>query len=210
MAAAVLPPICDHDLADLPRVSRRGDACGRRARRRLEHRLEQGGRLQIYPFGSARAVEIWDGLVEVGGQRGLLVTGPNVVAGGRAGHHRHAVACELGHEPAGTGADPHARPGRRRHCRASGVADGGDAGPRRATIGLTADGDPVPRLGDFWPVLNTDGVKVGIARWAVWSYALESSIAIALIDSEAAAEQCVLRAPTAIAPRPHPIPSSER
>jgi hypothetical protein len=34
----------------------------------------------------------------------------------------------------------------------------------------------VPRLDDFWPLLNGRGEQVGVARWAVWSYALDTSL----------------------------------
>ena len=57
-------------------------------------------------------------------------------------------------------------------------------------------GRAVPRLDDFWPVLDAEGAEIGVARWAVWSYALDTSIAIALVEAGAAAgERFVLRAP---------------
>ena len=82
------------------------------------------------------------------------------------------------------------------------------AGPRRRTIGLIVEGDPVPRLEDFWPVLDGEGAQVGVARWAVWSYALDTSIAIALVAS-ANAEHGPLTVTTPDGQRPssrHPIP----
>jgi aminomethyltransferase len=64
----------------------------------------------------------------------------------------------------------------------------------------------VPRLDDFWPLLDEGGAQVGVVRWAVWSYALETSIAIALADA-AATGPLTVRAPDGDrrADR-HPIP----
>jgi aminomethyltransferase len=69
-------------------------------------------------------------------------------------------------------------------------------GSRRRTIGLIADGAPFPWLEDFWAVLAADGRTVGVARWAVWSYALERNIAIALVDSAVGNDdELIVRAP---------------
>jgi aminomethyltransferase len=83
-----------------------------------------------------------------------------------------------------------------------------DAGPTRRTIGLVVEGYPVPRLDDFWPLLDGSGGQVGVARWAVWSYALETSIAIALVDATVAADEpLTLRTPDGDrSTRPHAIP----
>jgi aminomethyltransferase len=56
-------------------------------------------------------------------------------------------------------------------------------GSRRRTVGLVAEGPPFPWLEEFWPVLDARGDPVGVARWAVFSYALAQNIAIALVDS---------------------------
>jgi aminomethyltransferase len=70
------------------------------------------------------------------------------------------------------------------------------AGVRRRTVGLVADGEPFPWLEDFWPVLSADGRDLGVARWAVWSYALGRNIAIALVDAAVTDDDdLVIRAP---------------
>jgi aminomethyltransferase len=69
-------------------------------------------------------------------------------------------------------------------------------GSSRRTIGLVADGAPFPWLEDFWPVLAAAGTPVGVARWAVYSYALERNIAIALVDAGVGdADRLIVRAP---------------
>jgi aminomethyltransferase len=194
LAGEVLGPICDHELIGLPRfrcvqtrvagvpavVSATGWS--------REHGYE------IYPLGSDRALEVWDAIVAAGAAHGLLVTGPNIVR-----------AIEQGIT------DTQYRMNSRMNPLEAGLAgmldlDGApfvgrdalravrDAGPSRATIGLTLEGEPVPRLDDFWPLLDERGGQVGVVRWAVWSYALETSIAIALVDV-AASGPLTVRAP---------------
>ena len=81
-------------------------------------------------------------------------------------------------------------------------------GSARRTIGLAVEGEPFPFLEDFWPVLDADGNQVGVARWAVFSYALEQNIAIALVAAGVGdADELVVRAPDGDrAARVHPIP----
>ena len=81
-------------------------------------------------------------------------------------------------------------------------------GSRRRTIGLAVDGAPFPPFEDFWPGLDRDGNAVGVARWAVFSYALGRNIAIALVDAGVGdADELVVRAPDGDrAARVHPIP----
>ena len=57
-------------------------------------------------------------------------------------------------------------------------------------------------------MLAADGDEVGVARWAVFSYALSQNIAIALVDAAVGdADELVVRAPDGSrAARVHPIP----
>ena len=137
---------------------------------------------EIYPLGSERALDVWDALVDVGRPAGLLVTGPNIVRAVEQGISDTQYATNSGMNPfeAGMGhlldLDRDAFIGRDalRQVRA--------AGPERRTVGLIADGDPFPRMEQFWPVL-VDGRAVGVARWAVWSFGLGQNIAIALVEA---------------------------
>jgi aminomethyltransferase len=163
---------------------------------------------ELYPLGSARCLELWDALVASGEPHGLLVTGPNITRAVEQGitdtqyrMNSHMTALEAGLEPmlALDGADFMGRDALVAE-RARGV--------RRRTIGLAVDGDPVPFLEDFWPVLDAAGAAVGVARWAVNSPALGRPIAIALVDAGVRDDdELVLRAPDGDRPaRPHAIP----
>ncbi len=208
LASRVLAPICSHDVAQLPRfrcvVT---EVAGVAAVVSATGWSKEAG-YEIYPLGSARAADIWDALVEAGRPHGLLVTGPNIVRAVEQGITDTQYRMNSGMNPIEAGLE------------AMLDLDGADfvgrdallavraAGARRKTIGLTLEGDPVPRLDDFWPVLDGRRREVGVVRWAVWSYALETSIAIALVDSSAAASEGL----TVATPdgdrraQPHPIP----
>jgi aminomethyltransferase len=196
LAAAVLAPICDHDPIRLERFDCVvTEVAGVPAVVSSTGWSREAG-YEIYPLGSDRAVEVWDAIVEAGAAHDLLVTGPNIVRAVEQGITDTQYRMNSGMNPLEAGM--------------AGMLDldGADfvgrdalravraAGPARTTIGLTVAGDPVPRLDDFWPLLDDAGSQVGVARWAVWSYALDTSIAIALVDAAAAAATgFVLRAP---------------
>jgi glycine cleavage system aminomethyltransferase T len=208
LAVAVLAEVCRADPAALPRFG-----CVTTAVAGVPAVVSNTGwsrepGFEIYPLGSDRATEVWDALAGAGEPHGLLVTGPNIIRAVEQGIGDTQYRMNSGMNPieAGMGAlldldgAPFAGRDALRAVRAT--------GPRRVTIGLVAEGDPIPRLDDFWPVLDSSGAQVGIARWAVWSYALEASIAIALVEAAAAGgDWFVLVTPDGPRPaRPHPIP----
>jgi aminomethyltransferase len=58
-----------------------------------------------------------------------------------------------------------------------------------------------------WPVRTPSGAPAGVARWAVYSFALERNIAVVLVD--AGLDPAGLIVDAADGPRrgePHPIP----
>ena len=141
---------------------------------------EQG--YELYPLGSARCVELWDALVAAGEPHGLMVTGPNINRAVEQGitdtqykMNSGMTALEAGLEPL-LHLDGEAFMGREAL-----VAERA-RGSRRRTIGLLVDGPEFPPFEDFWPVADVAGETVGVARWGVFSYALEQNIAIALVD----------------------------
>jgi glycine cleavage system aminomethyltransferase T len=208
LAAAVLEPLYDGDLAALRRfdcaaVNVASVPC---VVSNTGWSKEAG--YEIYPLGSARGLEVWDALVTSGEPHGLLITGPNITRAVEQGitdtqyrMNSHMTALEAGLEPLLQldGADFMGREAL--------VAERA-RGPRRRTIGLAADGPPFPFLEDFWPVLDRAGNDVGVARWAVFSYALERNIAIALVDAAVGdGDELTVRAPDGDrAARVHPIP----
>jgi glycine cleavage system aminomethyltransferase T len=196
LAAAVLEPICALDVAGLPRFRCAITSVGGVPAVVSNTGWSREAGFEIYPLGSERALEVWDAIVDAGQAHGLLVTGPNIVRAVEQGITDTQYRMNSGMNPIEAGME------------AMIDLDGADfvgrdalravrhAGARRRTIGLLVHGDPVPRLDDFWPVLDDRGRQVGVARWAVWSYALETSIAIVLVDAELADPQpLILRAP---------------
>jgi aminomethyltransferase len=163
---------------------------------------------EIYPLGSERCLELWDAVVAAGEPHGLLVTGPNITRAVEQGitdtqyrTNSHMTALEAGLEPL---LQLDGEPFMGREALLAERA----RGPRRRTIGLAVDGAPFPFLENFWPVLDAAGDEVGVARWAVFSYALEHNIAIALVDAAVGdADVLTVRAPDGDrAARVHAIP----
>jgi glycine cleavage system aminomethyltransferase T len=208
LAAAVLAPLYDGDLSALRRfdcaaVSVASVPC---VVSNTGWSKEAG--YEIYPLGSERCLELWDALVTSGQPHGLLVTGPNITRAVEQGitdtqyrMNSHMTALEAGLEPL-LQLDGASFMGR------EALVEERARGSRRRTVGLAVDGAPFPLFEDFWPVLDRDGKAVGVARWAVFSYALEHNIAIALVDAGVGdADALVVRAPDGDrAARVHPIP----
>jgi aminomethyltransferase len=208
LAADLLGPLCEASLDELPRFRCAATRVAGVPAVVSNTGWSREAGYEIYPLGSERAVEIWDAIVSAGAPHGLLVTGPNIVRAVEQGITDTQYRVNSGMNPfeAGMAAMVDLDAGEFVGCEALRAVRA--AGAARTTIGLTAGGDPLPRLDDFWPVLDAAGREVGIARWAVWSYALETSIAIALVDARAAADAAfTLRAPDGDRPaNPHPIP----
>jgi aminomethyltransferase len=82
------------------------------------------------------------------------------------------------------------------------------AGPARQTVGLVCDGPPFPIMEQHWQVRGPDGAEAGVARWAVYSFALERNIAVVLIDAalDPAAGLTVDAPDGSRRGVPHPIP----
>jgi aminomethyltransferase len=162
---------------------------------------------EIYPLGSDRAGAVWDALVAAGEPHGLLVTGPNIVRAVEQGISDTQYATNSGMNPleAGMGAlldlD---RPGFVGRDALRAVRE---RGPARRTVGLVCDGPPFPVMEQHWPVRAPSGAPAGVARWAVYSFALERNIAVVLVD--AGLDPAGLIVDAADGPRrgePHPSP----
>jgi glycine cleavage system aminomethyltransferase T len=208
LSRQVLEPLYDGDLSQLKRFDCAVvDVAGVRSVVSNTGWSKEPG-YEIYPLGTERCVELWDAIVAAGEPHGLMITGPNITRAVEQGitdtqyrTNSGMTALEAGLEGMLSldGADFIGRDALRTE-RARGVA--------RRTIGLVADGAPVPFLEDFWPVLDASGAQVGVARWAVFSYALDQNIAIALVDSAVSDDDdLVIRAPDGDRrAQPHAIP----
>jgi glycine cleavage system aminomethyltransferase T len=206
-ALRVLSGLADRDLAELGR-----HRCAPMRIAGVEAVVSNTGwsrepGFEIYPLGSDRAVALWDALCAAGEPHGLLVTGPNIVRAVEQGISDTQYATNSGINPIEAGIGP--------------LLDldrdfvGGDAlravrehGPARQMVGLVCDGEPFPPMDRYWPVTTADGAAAGVARWAVYSFALERNIAVCLVDARInAAAGLLVQAPDG--PRrgePHPTP----
>jgi glycine cleavage system aminomethyltransferase T len=206
-ASDVLSGLADRDLAELGR-----HRCAPMRIAGVEAVVSNTGwsrepGFEIYPLGSGRAVELWDALCAAGEPHGLLVTGPNIVRAVEQGISDTQYATNSDMNPIEAGIGP--------------LLDldrdfvGGDAlravrehGAARQMVGLVCDGEPFPAMDRYWPVTTADGADAGVARWAVYSFALERNIAVCLVAAGTdAAAGLVVQAPDG--PRrgePHPTP----
>ncbi len=207
-AAAVLEPLYGGDLSALRRfdcaaVEVAGVPC---VVSNTGWSKEAG--FEIYPLGSDRCLELWDAIVASGEPHGLLVTGPNITRAVEQGITDTQYKMNSGMTALEAGLESMLQLDGDDFMGRDALVAERARGPRRRTIGLIADGAPVPFLEDFWRVLDGDGKDVGVARWAVFSYALERNIAIALVDAGVGvAVALVVRAPDGDrAARVHPIP----
>ena len=182
-AAELLGPLVDFDLVALDRFRCVPTAvAGVRAVVSNTGWSREPG-YEIYPLETERAIHIWDTIVDAGRAYGLLVTGPNLNRAVEQGITDTQYRTNSGMNPleAGLGplldldGDPFM--GREALLRVR------EMGAKRKTVGLLVDGEPFPRFEEFWPLADGARGEVGHVRWAVWSYALDSNIAIALVEA---------------------------
>jgi glycine cleavage system aminomethyltransferase T len=186
LAADVLDPLAEADLRALPRFGCIETAVAGVAAVVSATGWSREPGFEVYPLGSDHAVEIWDAIVAAGEPHGLLVTGPNVVRAVEQGITDTQYRVNSGMNPLEAGLESMLDLDRPAFVGRDALRRVRGAGATRRTIGLVADGDPTPWLEDFWPLTLDDGRPAGVVRWAVWSYALERNIAIALVDDDVA------------------------
>jgi aminomethyltransferase len=162
---------------------------------------------ELYPLGSERAPDLWDALCEAGEPHGLLVIGPNIVRAVEQGisDTQYATNSHMNPIEAGLG---NLLDLDRDFVGGDALRAVRDAGPARRTVGLVCDGAPFPVMERHWAVETVAGEPAGVARWAVYSFALEQNIAVCLVDAGVDPSAGLLvQAPDG--PRrgePHPIP----
>jgi aminomethyltransferase len=166
---------------------------------------------ELYPLGSDRAAELWDALCEAGAAHGLLVTGPNIVRAVEQGISDTQYATNSDMNPIEAGMGSLLDLDRPDFVGRDALRAVRENGPARRTVGLVCDGAPFPVMERHWPITASDGEPVGVARWAVYSFALERPIAIALVDRSAAgASEYVAQSPEGpISMTRHPFPFVE-
>ncbi len=163
---------------------------------------------EIYPLGSDRAGAVWDALVTAGEPHGLLVTGPNIVRAVEQGISDTQYATNSNMNPIEAGMGALLDLDRPDFVGRDALRAVRERGPERRTVGLVCDGPPFPIMEQHWPVRTPSGAPAGVARWAVYSFALERNIAVVLVDAglDPAAGLIVDAADGPHRGDPHPIP----
>ncbi len=140
-----------------------------------------GAGYEIFPYGSDRAMELWNAILEKGKPYGLKVTGPIV--------HR---AIERGVTDTGyysnsgmnaledTGGALVDLDGDTDFIGKAALTEIKRLGVKRHSVGLFIEGE-VPRLEWFWGLTGEDGTD-GAVRWAIHSFEFDRSIGIAVVD----------------------------
>jgi len=137
---------------------------------------------EVFPLGSERAMELWNGLLEAGRPHGLVVTGPNVHRAVEKNVTDTAYLTNSDMNPYEAGGDRLVDLDKGDFVGREALAKVAKDGATRRTVGLLIDGD-LPRLEWFWP-LEDPRRNPGTVRWAMHSYALDRSIGIALVDAD--------------------------
>jgi aminomethyltransferase len=136
---------------------------------------------EIFPLGSARAMELWNALLAAGRPHGLLVTGPVVHRAIERNVTDTAYATNSGMNPFEAGGERLVDLEGRDFIGREALLRIRRGGVRRRTVGLFIEGD-LPRHEWDWPLVDARG-RPGEVRWATHSFALDRSIGIALVDA---------------------------
>lgn len=207
-ALTVLDPLVDADLSTLRRFE-----CAVTSLAGVDVVISNTGwskeaGFEVYPIGTERAGDAWDAVREAGRPHGLLVTGPNLSRAVEQGilDTQYAMNSDMDLFEAGLGSFVELDKGD--FVGRDALAKVRETGPRRKTIGLVSDREQWPLFEDFWRLCEENGDEAGVVRWAVWSYALDRNIAVALVDAGIDQDaDLVIKSPTGDHPaRPHAIP----
>jgi aminomethyltransferase len=136
---------------------------------------------EIFPLSSGRAMELWNTLIEAGRPHGLLVTGPVVHRAVERNVTDTAYATNSDMNPFEAGGERLVDFDKPDFIGRAALLRVKAEGVRRKSVGLFVEGD-LPRLEWQWPLTDARG-NPGLVRWATHSFALDRSIAIALVDA---------------------------
>lgn len=136
---------------------------------------------EIFPTSSARAMDLWNALLDAGRPHGLVVTGPVVHRAVERNVTDTAYATNAGMNPFEAGGERLVDLDKPDFIGRDALLRVKAEGAQRRTVGLFIEGD-VPRIEWPWPITDARG-RPGLVRWATHSFALDRSIGIALVDA---------------------------
>jgi glycine cleavage system aminomethyltransferase T len=141
-----------------------------------------GPGFEIFPLGSERALAIWDALVAAGVPHGMLITGPNIAKALESGITDTSYATNQHLNPMELWQDYLVDLDKGPFIGREALAEVARTGVQRRTVGLLGPRERVPRLEAPWPIA-VDGTAAGSTRWVTFSYALERTIAIGVVQA---------------------------
>jgi aminomethyltransferase len=136
---------------------------------------------EIFPLSSDHAMALWSALVDAGRPYGLMVTGPNVIRAVEKGVTDTAYYSNSGMNPYEAGHGRLVDLEKGEFIGRAALRKVAAEGAKRKTVGLLIEGD-LPLLEWYWPLTDARG-RGGEVRWAVHSFELGRSIAIAVADA---------------------------
>lgn len=143
---------------------------------------KQGG-FEIYVDGSEHGEKIWDILFEAGDKYNVRAGCPNNIERIEGGLLSHGNDMTEENSPFEIGL------GKYCHRAAMEVCIGGKAlmaekkaGIKQMIRGISIDGDQLPSCSSPWPLINSDGAKIGQITSAAWSPDFGRNIAIGMVD----------------------------
>ena len=138
---------------------------------------------EIFPEGSERALELWDAVVEAGRPHDMLVTGPNISKAVEAGITDTSLATNQSLNPLELWQDYLVDLDDGPFIGRDALIEIRDSGVKRKQVGLLGPPGRIPRQEDFWAVRDGDRM-IGSTRWVTFSYGLQRTISIAVVDLE--------------------------
>jgi aminomethyltransferase len=142
---------------------------------------------EIFPLSSARAMQLFDTVVESGAEFEMLVSAPNLPKALESGISDTAYYTNLDLNALEFGRDAMVDLDAGPFIGRDALLEVRRAGVTRRMVGLVGPaGERLPRLETFWKISDASGEQTGLTRWAVFSPALQRSIALAVLRIDAA------------------------
>jgi glycine cleavage system aminomethyltransferase T len=136
---------------------------------------------EIFPEESAGALELWDAVVEAGRPHDMLVAGPNISKAVESGITDTSLATNQSLNPLELWQDYLVDLDDGHFIGRDALIEIRDAGIKRKQVGLLGPPERLPRQEDSWELRDGDRA-IGSTRWVTFSYGLDRTIAIGVVD----------------------------